>query len=166
MRGISVFRNTDCAGTPKKGFASMNMVRPVVRRSVMIATLLIAVAGAARAQVPTRTQIQFDITVAFALTLGGSYLAPGHYVLHQDNQNPNLFRLYWHDLAREPVAVIYAIRGRHLERRLGGTRVEMDVEESGDASQPVLRGFKVPYDDPWEVISVLVNNRALMERLK
>ena len=138
----------------------------MVRRITMIAALLIAVAATASAQVPTRTQIYFDINVPYAVVMGGYNLPPGHYVLHQDSQNPNLFRLYQHDLAREPIAVIYTTRGRYWADRHGNTRINMDIDESSSNNEPVLRGFKGPFDDPWEVLSVKVKDTSFMTRVK
>src|SRR5436853_7939308 len=123
-----------------------------VRKSAMIAALLIATAAATWAQVPTRTQIYFDINVPYAMEMGGYNLPPGHYVMWQDSQNPNLFRLYQHDLAREPIAVTYTVRGRYWTWRHGNTRIALDIDESSRDSLPVVRGFKVPYGDPWEVV--------------
>ena len=137
-----------------------------VRKSVLLTALLIAMAIAASAQVPTRTQVYFDINVAYAVEMGGYNLPPGHYVLQQDSQNPNLFRLYQHNLAREPVAVIFTTRGRYWADRHGNTRILLDVDESSSDNHPVVRGFKVPFDDPWEVLSVKVKDSALMTRVK
>jgi hypothetical protein len=139
----------------------------IVRKSATIAALLIAVAATTLAQVvPTRTQIYFDINVPYAMEMGGYNLPPGHYVLWQDSQNPNLFRLYQHDLAREPLAVIYTVRGRYWTARRGGTRIALDVDESSSEGRPVVRAFKVPFDDPWEVVSVKVKHNSLMTRVK
>src|ERR1043165_8301215 len=119
----------------------------LVKRSATIAALLIAVAATTLAQVvPTRTQIYFDINVPYAMEMGGYNLPPGHYVLWQDSQNPNLFRLYQHDLAREPLAVIYTVRGRYWTARHGGTRIALGVDESSSDNLPVVRAFKVPFD--------------------
>jgi len=137
-----------------------------VRKSAMIAALLIATAAATWAQVPTRTQIYFDINVPYAMEMGGYNLPPGHYILWQDSQNPNLFRLYQHDLAREPLAVIYTVRGRYWTVHSKGTRLALDVDESSSEGLPVVRAFKVPFDDPWEVVSVKVKKDSLMTRVK
>lgn len=137
-----------------------------IKKSAMIAALLIATAAAVAAQVPTRTQIHFDINVPYEMEMGGYSLPAGHYILWQDSQNPNLFRLYQHDLAREPLAVIYTVRGRHWAARQGGTRIALDVDESNSDSLPVVRAFKVPFDDPWEVVSVKVKHNSLMTRVK
>lgn len=132
----------------------------------MIATLLIASAAAANAQIPTRTQIYFDINVPYAMEMGGYNLPPGHYVMQQDSQNSNIFRLYQHDLAREPIAVIYTTRGRYWADRHGNTRFQLDVDESTDSNnEPVLRGFKIGQDDPWEVLSVKVKHDSVMTRI-
>ena len=137
-----------------------------IRKSAMIVALLIATAAVAAAQVPTRTQIYFDINVPYEMEMGGYSLPPGHYVLWQDSQNPNLFRLYQHDLAREPIAVIYTVRGRYWAARRGGTRIGLDVDESGRDNLPMVRSFKVPFDDPWEVVSVKVKDHSLMTRVR
>jgi hypothetical protein len=137
-----------------------------IKKSAVIVALLIATAAMAAAQVPTRTQIYFDINVPYEMEMGGYSLPAGHYVLWQDSQNPNLFRLYQHDLAREPLAVIYTVRGRHWAARQSGTRIGLDVDESNSDSLPVLRAFKVPFDDPWEVVSVKVKHNSLMTRVK
>ena len=137
-----------------------------IRKSAMIVALVIASAAAAAAQVPTRTQIYFDINVPYEMEMGGYSLPPGHYVMWQDSQNPNLFRLYQHDLAREPIAVIYTVRGRYWTVHSKGTRIALDVDESSSDNLPVVRAFKVPYDDPWEVVSVKVKDHSLMTRVK
>ena len=138
-----------------------------VRKGVMIAALVAAMAAAALAQVPTQKKIRFEINVPYALIMGGYSLSPGQYVLYQDSQNPNMFRLYQQDLAREPVAVIYTSRGRYWADRHGNTRFHLDIDESirGDG-RPVLRSFKIAADDPWEIISVKVKDSALMTRVK
>jgi hypothetical protein len=137
-----------------------------IRKSVMIAALLMAVTATALAQVPTRTKVHFDINVPYEMEMAGYSLPAGHYVLLQDSQNPNMFRLYQHDQASEPVAVIYTVRGRYWTVRQGGTRFGLDVDESGSDNLPVVRAFAVPYDDPWEVVSVKVKNHSLMTRVK
>ena len=137
-----------------------------VRKSAMVAALLMAVTAATWAQVPTRTQIYFDINVPYEMQMGGYSLPSGHYILWQDSQNPNLFRLYQHDLAREPVAVIYTVRGRYWTVHSKGTRLALDVDESSSEGLPVVRAFKVPFDDPWEVVSVKVKKDSLMTRVK
>lgn len=137
-----------------------------IRKSVAIAALLVAMSAAAFAQSPTNTRIYFDINVPYAMEMGGYNLPPGHYVLRQDSQNSNLFRLYQQDLAREPVAVIYTTRGRYWADRHGNTSFTLDVDETGGDLHPVLRGFKVPFDDPWQVLSVKVKDTSLMTRVK
>ena len=137
-----------------------------IKKSAVIVALLIATAATAAAQVPTRTQIYFDINVPYEMQMGGYSLPAGHYVLWQDSQNPNLFRLYQHDLAREPLAVVYTVRGRHWAARQSGTRIALDVDESSSDGLPVVRAFKVPFDDPWEVVSVKVKHNSPMTRVK
>ena len=132
----------------------------------MIVALLIATAAAAVAQVPTQTKIQFDINVPYELEIGGYSLPAGHYVMRKDSQNPNIFFLFQQDLAREPIAVIYTVRGRYWAARHGGTRIGFEVDESSSDSMPVIRAFKVPYDDPWEIVSVKVKDHSLMTRVK
>ena len=130
-----------------------------IRKSAMIVALLIATAAAAFAQVPTQTKIQFDINVPYEMEIGG-------YVMRKDSQNPNIFFLFQQDLAREPIAVIYTVRGRYWAARQSGTRIALDIDESSSDNMPVLRAFKVPFDDPWEVVSVKVKNSSLMTRVK
>lgn len=137
-----------------------------IRKSAVIAALLLATATTIWAQVPTRTQVYFDINVPYAMEMGGYNLPPGHYILWQDSQNANLFRLYQHDLAREPLAVIYTVRGRYWTEHSKGTRLELEVDESSSESLPVVRAFKVPFDDPWEVVSIKVKKDSLMTRVK
>jgi len=137
-----------------------------IRKSAMIAALLIAVTATALAQVPTRTKVHFDINVPYAMEMGGYSLPPGHYILLQDSQNPNIFRLYQHDQAREPVAVVYTVRGRYYTVRQGGTRFALEVDETGSDNLPVVRAFGVPYDDPWQVVSVKVKDHSLMTRIR
>jgi hypothetical protein len=137
-----------------------------IRRSAIIAALLITAAATALAQVPTRTKIHFEINVPYEMEMAGYSLRAGHYILLQDSQNPNMFRLYQHDQAREPVAVIYTVRGRYYTVHQGGTRFGLDVDESSSDNLPVVRAFTVPYDDPWEVVSVKVKNHSLMTRVK
>ena len=137
-----------------------------IRKSAIIATLLIAMTAAALAQSPTRTKIHFEINVPYAMSMGGYNLPPGHYVLYQDSQNANLFRLYQQDMTREPVAVIYTVRGRYWADRPDSTRMKLEVDESSSDLRPVVRGFRVSSDDPWEVVSVKVKDSALMTRIK
>src|SRR5689334_4185877 len=137
-----------------------------IRNSAVIAALLLATAATALAQVPARTQIYFDINVPYAMEMGGYNLPPSHYILWQDSQNANLFRLYQHDLARAPLAVIYTVRGRYWTEHSKGTRLALDVDESSSESLPVVRGFKVPFDDPWEIVSVKVKKDSMMTRVK
>jgi len=137
-----------------------------IGKCAMIAALLLAMAATSLAQVPTRMQIYFDINVPYAMEMGGYNLPPGHYILWQDSQNPNFFRLYQHDLAREPLAVIYTVRGRYWTEHSKGTRLALDVDESSGESLPVVRGFKVPFDDPWEVVSVKVKKDSMMTRVR
>jgi hypothetical protein len=165
LKNQPIFCNTGRANTPEKGCERMNIQR-TISRIMMIATLLAAMAGAALAQSPSQAQIYFDTNVPYALTAGGNELPPGHYVLFQDSQNFNLFYLYQHDLAREPVAAIYALPVRYWAEPADDALVQMERNESGDTNHLVLRGFKVPYDDPWKVISVKVKDSALTTRMK
>jgi hypothetical protein len=137
-----------------------------IRKSAMIVALLIATAAAAVAQVPTQTKIRFDINVPYEMEIGGYSLPAGHYVMRKDSQNPNLFFLFQQDLAREPIAVIYTVRGRYWAARQSGTRIALDIDESSSDNMPVLRAFKVPFDDPWEVVSVQVKDHSLMTRVR
>src|SRR5512144_360028 len=101
-----------------------------IRKVVMITAILVAIAATALAQVPTRTKLRFTMNVPYALMMGGYSLPAGHYILWQDSQNPNLFRLYENDLARAPVATIYTVRGRYWTvPRNRQTGLTLDIDE-------------------------------------
>ena len=132
------------------------MKQNTVRTAVVTVAIVVALAVASLAQVPTRTKIRFTITVPYSLTVGGYTLPAGHYILFEDSQNASLFRLYENDMAREPLATIYTVRGRYgpALSRHGDAELALVIDESSSDLHPVLKGFGVPFADPWQIVSV------------
>jgi hypothetical protein len=127
-----------------------------------------AAASAAFAQGPVQKRINYTITVPFAVKMGGYVMPAGKYVLYQINGNDlNLFALYRNDMTHSPVAMIRTTRIDYQGQDYpSDTRIMVDIDESSGDTHPVLRGWNIPGDDGWEIISVVPKNRDVLTRIR
>jgi hypothetical protein len=130
--------------------------------------MMVATVSMALAQGPLQKRVNYMINVDHALKLGDYMLPAGKYVLYQINANDlNLFALYQNDMTHSPVAMIRTTRidynGSDYPDK---TRIMLDIDEASSDVHPVLRGWNIPGDDGWEIISVVVKNKNVLTRVK
>jgi hypothetical protein len=137
-----------------------------------VATILLFAASisTAFAQGPIQKRIDFNINVPYELQVGGYLLPAGDYVLRQVSANDlNLFALYpGKYMMHSPVAMIRTVRidyyasGHYPEH----TNIQLSIDESGNAATPVLRGWTIPGEDGWQVISVVPRHKSVLARVR
>jgi hypothetical protein len=136
-------------------------------RAIAAVLIMFAAVSLALAQGPVQKRVNYTINVNHALRMGDYMLPPGKYVLYQVSQNDlNLFGLYRDDLTDEPLAMIRTTRVEYQPRESPSkSTLMLDIEESSVETHPVLRGWNIPGDDGWEIISV-VSKRGILTRVK
>lgn len=140
------------------------MMSSKLRNSALIALLIGATCALTMAQGPVLKRVNYQANVSYRL---GDYIAPpGAYVIYQQSRNDvNLFWLYQNDLGREPIAVIRTIR---IDYSVAGypekAGVFFDVDESDITARPVLRGWTIPGEMGWEVVSVVRRNSRVLTK--
>lgn len=143
----------------------MNAVRKSALAAILIFT---ATASLAFAQGPIQKRVKYTINVSHALRMGDYMLPAGTYVLYQVSQNDlNLFALYQRDMTHSPIAMIRTARieyqGSDYPEK---TNIMLDIDESSADVHPVLRGWNIPGEDGWEIISVVPKNDRILTRVK
>jgi len=140
-----------------------------VKRGVVASVMILAASlGMALAQGPLRKQVNYDINVPYAMRMANYMLPAGHYVLKQvSNNDLNLFALYQGDMMHSPIAMIRTTRieysnGRWPEK----TRMLLTIDESSLDAHPVLRGWNIPGEAGWEVITVVPRHSRLLTRIR
>jgi hypothetical protein len=143
----------------------MNTIRKSALAAIMI---FAAMASVAFAQGPVQKRVNYAINVSHALRMGDYMLPPGKYVLYQVSQNDlNLFALYQDDLTRSPIAMIRTTRIEYNGTDYPGkTSMMLDIDESSADAHPMLRGWNIPGEDGWEIISVVSKNDRVLTRVK
>jgi len=121
----------------------------------------------ALAQGPIIKRLNFDINVPYQLRMTDYVLPEGHYILKQVDQNDiNLFWLYKDDMMHSPIAVVRTVRNAVISRDLPQkTELLMRFNESGDEAMPIVRGFTIPGEDPFQIISVVPKNSSVLVRV-
>ncbi|HJQ71421.1 MAG TPA: hypothetical protein VKA70_20755 [Blastocatellia bacterium] len=139
---------------------------PRLIKSGLVAVLIGAMASLAMAQGPLHKRVNYSINVSHYLRMGDYLLPPGGYVLYQVNQNdPNLFGLYQKNTAREPIAMIRTVRIDHSLNYPEKSLILRDMVECREPYQ-VLRGWTIPGEDGWEIVSVIAKNGKVLTRVK
>jgi hypothetical protein len=140
-----------------------------IRKSALVAIMIItAAASVAFAQGPLQKRVNYTINVSHALRMGDYMVPAGRYVLYQVNQNDlNLFALYQDEMTHSPIAMIRTIRveyqGTNYPEK---TKMMLDIDESSADAHPMLRGWNIPGEDGWEIISVVSKNDGVLTRVK
>lgn len=132
----------------------------LMRNSAITAIFTMAiVASFAFAQGPIHKRVNYTINVAHALRMGDYLVPPGQYVLYQSNANdPELFALYREDMTHSPIAMIRTIRIDYQGSKYPSkTKMLLDIDESSSELHPVVKGWTIPGEDGWEIISVVAN---------
>lgn len=140
-----------------------------MRNSALAAILmLVAVASMAFAQSAMNKRINYTINVSHAMQMGDYMMPPGQYVLYQINQNDlNLFALYRDNMKHSPVAMVRTTRIEYQGSNYPGkTNMILDIDESSSDLHPVIRGWNIPGEDGWEIISVVAKDNNVMTRIK
>jgi hypothetical protein len=139
-----------------------------LRNGTLGALLICAMASSTLAQGPLQKRVNYSINVGHSLRMGDYMLPPGEYVIYQITQTePNLFGLYQKDLAREPIALIRTARTNYNGTDYPEhTEMLLDINESSGEAYPVLRGWTIPGEDGWEIISVKAKNNKFLTRVK
>src|SRR5579862_9564460 len=104
-----------------------------LRRSLVPAVvLMMAALSTTNGQGPLQKQINFNINVPYALTMGDYVLPAGNYVLRQVSENDlDLFALYeGKHMMHSPVAMIRTIRVEYGHARWPEkTKLFLDIDE-------------------------------------
>ena len=140
----------------------------VRKRALAAVLLLTAMAVMAFGQGPLFKRVNYTITVGHELKMGDYLLPPGRYVIYQINQNDtNLFALYQEDMTHSPIAMIRTTRidyqGSEYPSKTG---LFLDIDESSRDLHPVLKGWNIPGEDGWEIISVVSKRNGVMTRIR
>src|SRR5579871_2144920 len=138
-------------------------------RNIAVAAVLASFLATtfAFAQGPIIKMVTFDINVPYQLRMANYELPEGHYILRQISQNDiNLFSLYKDDLLHRPVAVVRTIRvpATGLSDLPQKTEMLLRDNESGSAA-PIMRGFTIPGEDAFQIISVVPNKNSMLVRV-
>ena len=140
-----------------------------IRKSALaVVILLTAMAAMAFGQGPLHKRVNYTINVGHALKMGDYMLPAGKYVIYQINENDtNLFALYPEELTNSPVAMIRTTRIEYPNRDYPSrTGLFLDIDESSRDSHPVLKGWNIPGEDGWEIISVVSKRDGVLTRIK
>ena len=121
----------------------------------------------ALAQGPIIKRLNFDINVPYQLRMTDYVLPEGHYILKQVDQNDiNLFWLYKDNMMHSPIAVVRTVRTPTWGSNVPGkTELMLKINESGDEAMPIVRGFTIPGEDPFQIISVVPKNSSVLVRV-
>jgi hypothetical protein len=154
-----------CIDVSSKEEEEMNRIK---KSALAALAVMMMVTSLTFAQGPLQKRVNYTISVPYSLRMGDYMLSPGRYVLYEINANdPNLFALYADNMTHSPVAMIRTAR---VEYRTGEypskTKLMLDIDESGDLAQPVIRGWTIPGEDGWEIISVVAKDDHYMTRVK
>jgi hypothetical protein len=140
-----------------------------VKQSALAAlAVMMMLASFTLAQGPLQKRINYTINVAYSLRMGDYMLSPGRYVLYQINSyDPSVFALYADNMTHSPVAMIRTTRIEyHAGNYPSKTKLMLDIDESSSIAQPVIRGWTIPGEDGWEIISVVAKDDHYMTRVK
>ena len=140
-----------------------------IRKSALAAVILLAaMAVMAFGQGPLHKRVNYTINVSHALRMGDYMLPAGKYVIYQINENDtNLFALYPGELTHSPVAMIRTTRIEYPNREYPSkTGLFLDIDESSRDAHPVLKGWNIPGEDGWEIISVVSKRDGFLTRIK
>jgi hypothetical protein len=140
-----------------------------IRRSALAAlAAVVFVSSLAFAQGPMQKRINYTINVPYKLRMGDYMLSPGRYVLYQiSSYDPSMFALYADDMTHSPVAMIRTTRMEfHGPDYPSKTKIMLDIDESSSTVDPVIRGWTIPGEDGWEILSVVAKNDHYMTRVK
>lgn len=127
-----------------------------IRKFVLTAIVLVcATAAPAFAQRPPQMKIHFTISSPFVLKKANIVLPAGKYLLFQLNPNDRgLFALYRGDMTQSPVAIVRTARVYEFVGVLPQeTKLSMEIDESSPQQYWVLKGWTIPGDDSFEVIT-------------
>jgi hypothetical protein len=137
-------------------------------KNIAITLALFAFMGLpALAQGPIIKRLNFDINVPYQLRMTDYVLPEGHYILKQVDQNDiNLFWMYKDNMMHSPIAVVRTVRiptwGSQVPSK---TQLTLRMKESGDEAMPVVRGFTIPGEDPFQIISVVPKDTRVLVRV-
>jgi hypothetical protein len=140
-----------------------------IRKNALAAILVIAgIASLAFAQGPVNKRVNYTISAPYTLRMGDYLLPPGKYVLYQISRfDTDLFALYRNDMTDSPIAMIRTTRiDYHDNKYPSKTKMLLDIDESSGDLHPVLKGWTIPGDDGWEIISVVAKDHGVMTRAK
>ena len=140
------------------------MICATLKRSLLLAAAICSIAVLSQAQGPLYKQVNYSINVSHRI--GDYVVPPGDYVLYQVSHNDlNMFRLYQKDMAREPIALIKTTRIDYGSRYPDDTKILVEFDESDGEARPVLRGWTIPGEDGWRIISVIAKNDRILTRV-
>ena len=140
-----------------------------IKKSALAAlAVMMLVTSLTFAQGPVQKRVNYTINVPYSLKMGDYMLSPGRYVLYQVSfYDPNTFALYPNDMTHSPVAMIRTTRIEYNTTNYPSkTRILLETDESGDLAEPVIRGWTIPGEDGWQILSVVSKNDHYLTRVK
>lgn len=143
----------------------MNHIKKSALAALAVLTLI---SSLALAQGPMQKRVNYTINVEYKLRMGDYLLSPGRYVLYQVSMNdPNQFALYADDMRHSPVAMIRTTRIQYNTSNYPSkTKMMLETDESGDLAEPVIRGWTIPGEDGYQILSVVSKDDRYLTRVK
>ncbi|HJQ25417.1 MAG TPA: hypothetical protein VKA60_15965 [Blastocatellia bacterium] len=140
-----------------------------IKKSALAALAVLTLIGSiVLAQGPMQKRVNYTINVEYKLRMGDYMLSPGRYVLYQISMNdPNQFALYADNMTHSPVAMIRTMRIQYNTTNYPSkTKMLLETDESGDMAEPMIRGWTIPGEDGWQIISVVSKNDRYLTHMK
>jgi len=134
-----------------------------IAMAAMLASLLAT--SFAFAQGPIYKLVRFDINVPYELRMSNYILPEGHYVIRQMSANDiNLFALYKDDMTHPPIAIFRTVRIPYNTMADTPRHTELLIRDDESGGVPVVRGFTIPGDDGYQIVSVVPRKHSILVR--
>lgn len=133
------------------------------KKILALVFVTLAITASSFAQGPMLKKVFLTVNVPYKLRMGDYLLSPGKYTIYQVSQSDlNLFYLYEGDLGHTPIASIRTVRIDHAGNRYPS---HADIhwnfdEESSTPNTPVVKGWEIPGEDGFEIVSVVVRRSS------
>ena len=136
--------------------------------AIALTFITLVAASLASAQAPLRKTVLFSINVPYEMRMTNYMLPEGNYIIRQmDDNDINLFALYKDDMRHSPIAMIRTAPIDYSATRNWPSKTELLIreDESSPDATPILRGFVIPGDSGFQIISVVPKNSNVLVRV-
>lgn len=139
----------------------------IQKNALAVTLLFVATAGLVLAQGPVPRRIHYTINASYRMKLGNYMLPAGKYLLYQVSKDDrNLFALYeGEDREDSPIALIRTVPIDY-DRTVDETTIILEYDETSRDATPVMKGWNIPGESGWEIISVTPKNHRVLTRTK